>query len=168
MFIRSERLFLRPAWPEERAELYRLPACDALFAADMVRPKRHPQFLVTLPGPDGADPVGLTGLIDNGPETELAVWIAPDFRNRGYATEAARATLAVAGTVGHCRLIAHHYADSPATARMLAKLGFVPTGHMRMHHSALRGGPALAQVHALNLCPPASDPVDPEELRRAA
>ena len=168
MFIRSERLFLRPAWPEERAEFSGAWMNNALFPATSPLSMHHPLFVVTVPGPDGALVVGMTGLIDNGGETELAMWTVPDHRNRGFATEAARATLSVAAALGHCRLIAHHYADSPATGRVLARLGFVPTGHVRMHDSAARGGAEAAHVYALNLCPPASDPADPEPMRHAA
>jgi RimJ/RimL family protein N-acetyltransferase len=121
-----------------------------------------------MPDHRGADIVGMIGLVDAGGDTELAVWIDHAWRNRGIATEAARATLSIARTLGHCRLLASHYADSPATACILAKLGFMPTGHGRMRHSPARGYAELVQIHVLDLCPTASDPVDPEVLRRAA
>lgn len=168
MFIRSERLFLRPAWPEERTEFDGLLDTNALVSGAMARPSRHPWFVITVPGHRGADVVGMIGLVDAGGDTELAVWIAGDWRNRGFGTEAARAALSIARTLGHCRVVANHFSDSPATACVLAKLGFVPTGRVRMHHSPVRRRAELAQIHVLDLCPPASDPVDPEMLRHAA
>ena len=168
MFIRSERLFLRPAWPEECPELDGLLLGDAQACGAPQVPSRHPRFVITVPDQRGADVIGVIGLIDREGATELAVWIAPDWCNQGFATEAARATLTIARTLGHCRLVSNHYADSPATARVLAKLGFLPTGDVRMRHSPVRHRDELAQVHVLDLCPTASDPVDPEFMRHAA
>jgi len=185
VFIRSERLFLRPGWPEDWSELYRLldderlarhlsrvpwpcRVDDARGLAGMAQAPRHPQFLITLPDQHGAQVVGMIGLVDCNGETELGVWIGRAWWNRGFATEAARAALCLARTLGHCRLVASHFADSPGGGRMLAKLGFVPTGQVRQRHSAARGRAEPAQVHALDLCSPTSDPADPEVLRRAA
>jgi RimJ/RimL family protein N-acetyltransferase len=185
MFIRSERLFLRPGWPEDWSDLHtllddealarqlsRVPwpcrADDIRALSGMAQPPRHPQFLITLPDHHGAHVVGMVGFAEADGETELGVWIGRKWWNRGFATEAVRAALSVARTLGHCRLVASHFADSPGAGRVLAKLGFVPTGQQRLRHSAARGRAEAAQVHVLNLCPPASDPADPEVLRRAA
>lgn len=60
---------------------------------------------------------------------ELGYWIGTPFAGRGYATEAARAT--IAWTRAHLRLThltAGHFADNPASGRVLEKLGFRATG----------------------------------------
>ena len=74
---------------------------------------------------------------------------------------AARAMLALAQTLGHRRLVAHHFVDNPASGRVLDKLGFRPVGAQRERHCAARGGPAMAQGYALDLAEPGngSDPV---------
>jgi len=143
-------------------------ADDARGLAGMAHAPRHPQFLITLPDHHGAQVVGMIGFADCEGETELGVWIGRAWWNRGFATEAVRAALSLARTLGHCRLVACHFADNPGAGRVLAKLGFVPTGQVRLRHSAARGRAEPAHVHALNLCPPASDPADPEVMRHAA
>ena len=94
MFIRSARLFLRPAWPEDWAELHaaiddaavvhnlaRAPwpyrADDARAFVSREQDPRHPDFLVTMPGPDGARIIGCAGIVpgDAG-AAELGYWIA--------------------------------------------------------------------------------------------
>lgn len=142
MFIRSERLFLRPGWPEDREELLRcmeqaappvaVPA--TLAGADAVpATRRHPQFLVTLPGADGTRLVGCVGftpaaagIAAHSAPVDFACWIAPEFRGRGYGTEAGRAALAVARTIGHRRIGATLAEATPASLRMLDQLGFHP------------------------------------------
>jgi hypothetical protein len=82
MFIRSERLFLRPGWPEDWAELHTLiddehvvrhlekapwpyrPE-DARDFAAREQDEAHPHFFITLPGADGAQLIGCAGLIAN-------------------------------------------------------------------------------------------------------
>src|SRR6478735_6908488 len=110
MFYRSERLFLRPAFPEDAGELY-LRICDASVVAMLSRapwPYRPvdaeeacsrepdpqaPSFLITLPGAKGAPIIGGVGFKHEGDEIEMGYWIARDHRGNGYATEAGRAAL---------------------------------------------------------------------------
>ena len=159
MFIRSERLFLRPGWPEDWEEVLEgindeavvcnlaqapwpyTPQAARDFVA-LAQDRRHPHFLVTLPGAAGARLVGCVGLIPAHPSNgdritgqtqppvsaEIGYWIARPYWGRGYATEAARAALAVARTLGHRRIGAAQFTDNPASARVLAKLGFRPAG----------------------------------------
>ena len=157
MFIRSERLFLRPAWPEDGADIHQVLGLDPRFGTAS---PRHPQFLVTLPDHRGAHVVGMIGLIAIDGETELDIRVGRAFQRRGFATEAARAALTLARTLGHCRLIAMRPVGCAASSRVLARLGFVATGQVRPD-------PAR-EIHVLDLCAPASDPADPEVLRRAA
>jgi len=143
MFIRSERLFLRPGWPEDRDELLLCmersttaanPATwdlSAEPAADGSR--RHPRFLVTLPGAEGARLVGCVGFSPARPgpaahpaPVDFAFWIAEEFRGRGFASEAGRAALSVARTLGHRRVGATLPAATPAALRVLDRLGFTP------------------------------------------
>lgn len=157
MFIRSERLFLRPAWPEDQADIQQVLGFDAHVVDGTAR---HPQFLITLPDHQGAQVVGAIGFSAGHGATELGVWIGRAFQGQGFATEAARAALTLAHMLGHCRLIAAPAADCAASSRVLARLGFVRTGQVRQ-------SPAR-EVHALDLCAPASDPADPDMLRHAA
>jgi hypothetical protein len=154
MFIRSDRLFLRPVWPEDRADLPGLADCAALTGSTTGGPTRHPRCVVTLPGAHGADVIGVAALVPLQAETELVVWIADHARQRGLGLEAAHAMLTLARPLGHGRLIAHRFADSPASARMLARLGFVATGQKRICRSRVRGVDLMAEVHAIDLAPP--------------
>lgn len=172
MFIRSERLFLRPAWPEDWAELHaliddeavvrnlaRLPwpygPEDAKSFAALPQAGRYPHFFVTLPGAHGSRLVGCVGLMQSGDETELGYWIGQCHWGQGYATEAARALLAVARALGHRRVIATPFADNVASARVLAKAGFCLTGDIRHIHSPARAEPVAALVHTIDLAAPA-------------
>src|SRR5262245_42974396 len=118
MFIRSERLFLRPGWPEDWLEL--LAAIDDQdvvrhlarapwpYTADEAKAflalpaeRMLPNFFITLPAADGAKLVGCAGLSRDGDEIELGYWIARDHWGQGYATEAARAVLSQARALGY-------------------------------------------------------------------
>lgn len=182
MFIRSERLFLRPGWPEDWAELFTLiddeavvrnmsrapwpySAEDARDFAARVQSGRHPHFFITLPGADGAQLIGGVGLVpdDQGPEGAaplLGYWIARDHWGRGYATEAARGLLLLAATLGHRRVAARHFIDNPASGRVLAKLGFRPTGEIRPGLSPARDGVTPTLGYALDLDSPGNSDDD--------
>ncbi len=167
MFIRSERLFLRPPWPEDWEEILALisdrsvvmnlatapwPYTAEDARAYIARPqvKLLPHFFVTLPTAEGAKLIGSIGLGRDGEDIELGYWIARDHWGQGYATEAARAVLGLAKMLGHRRVVADHFADNPASGRVLMKAGFRPTGRTHMRHSLGRGGeaPALSYVAA--------------------
>ncbi len=169
MFIRSERLFLRPAWAEDWADvlaaiddaavvrnLARAPwpyrAEDAQWFVKRPQDPRHPDFLVTLPGADGAQVIGCAGMApgENG-TAELGYWITRRHWGHGYATEAARAVLAVARALGHDRIEAGHFLDNPASGRVLRKLGFTPTGEHRPRRSAGRGTIATCVIYEARL-----------------
>jgi RimJ/RimL family protein N-acetyltransferase len=97
-------------------------------------------FLVTEPGPlpnalifartRGAPRlVGGIGLDQTDAGVELGYWIARPYWALGFATEAARAMIAMAdNSLRLPYLVAGHFADNPASAHVLRKLGFVPTG----------------------------------------
>lgn len=166
MFIRTERLFLRPAWPEDAQDLHAAIA-DARIVRNLTRvpwpytledarafvarpqDRRHPSFLVTLPGARGSRVIGGIGLREEAEGVEIGYWIAPEHWGRGYATEAASAVLRLARTLGHQRIGARHFLDNPASAAVLEKLGFRKSGPLVDVHSAGRGHAAPAQGYAL-------------------
>lgn len=168
MFMRSERLFLRPGWPEDWRELFERIADEAVvrnlasapwpydadharsWLAEQVEPLL-PRLVVTLPGASGAELVGCAGLHREEDGIEIGYWIAQTHWGRGFATEAARAVLNLARTLGHRRVGAHHFADNPASGRVLEKLGFRRTGDTRARLSLGRGGPAPAVGWAIEL-----------------
>jgi RimJ/RimL family protein N-acetyltransferase len=159
MFIRSERLFLRPGWPEDWRDVLdqigdaavarNLDAAPWLMTGDAARqPDRLcPHFLITLPGARGAQLVGCIGLQRETEGTALGYWIGRDHWGRGYATEAARAVLRLARTLGHRQVFASHFTDNAASAHVLRKLGFGPTGLTR----DTRGEGVPAEVLAIAL-----------------
>jgi len=190
MFIRSERLFLRPGWPEDWSEIFSQIADEAIvrnlatapwpYTAEAAReyaasPQelRYPHFLVTLPGAEGSRLIGTIGIVRHAPDEvgappELGYWIARDQWNRGYATEAARAVLHLAGTLGHRRLLAHHFVDTPASGQVLRKAGFFHTGRTAPRWSLARGESAPAEIYEISLATASDCGGDEPEAMRAA
>jgi RimJ/RimL family protein N-acetyltransferase len=73
---------------------------------------------------------------------EIGYWIAPEAWGQGYCTEAGVALIRWLDACGKGRaLVAGHFADNPASGRVLAKLGFLPCGR-DYRHSEGRGGKA--------------------------
>jgi len=164
VFHRSERLFLRPAFSEDSGAIlagindeavvrnlarapwpYRME--DAQFFAALPQDPRLPHFLVTLPG---VGVIGSAGMGEHEGQAEIGYWIARAHWGRGYATEAAGAVLRIARTLGHTRLAAGHFADNPASGKVLCKLGFAPTGRKARRFSLARGGEADSVEYALD------------------
>lgn len=63
---------------------------------------------------------------------EIGYWIGEPFWGQGFATEAARAVTTFGfEDLGENRLHAGYFADNPASARVLQKLGFQETGEVQ-------------------------------------
>ena len=167
MFLRTERLFLRPAWLEDAPELTRAighepvvrmlarapwPYTEADARAWMEAPRDPllPSLLVTLPG-EGGRIVGGCGLHEDEDRVEAGYWIEPGSWGRGYATEALTGLLSLARLAGHRRLVGRHAADNPASGRVLRKAGFRPTGRARPFHSLGRSANLDAPEYAIDL-----------------
>lgn len=154
MFIRSPRLFLRPAFPEDRAAIHAIaasPVASQWAGAQPIpgsgRDGAMPRLLVTLPGSSGAPVIGGCGLAREHGIAEIGYWIAPPWRGNGFATEAVRALLEIAAMLGHELVAAVHFLDSPASARVLRKTGFRATGEIVSRISFTRGASAPAARH---------------------
>jgi RimJ/RimL family protein N-acetyltransferase len=159
MFLRTERLFLRPPWPEDAPELARAIGQEAVVRMlarvpwpyseehahawiAVARDPCLPTLLITLPA-EGGRIVGSVGLHVDGAEVEVGYWVAPADWGRGYATEALSGLLALARLAGHRRIVGRHAADNPASGRVLRKAGFRPTGRSRPFRSLGRGAAQL-------------------------
>jgi len=169
MFARTERLLLRPGWAEDA------PALAAAIADEMIV-----RNLGTAPWPYGLrdaeaflaqprDPVLPSFLVfertDGAPKlvgfcalkrrpsgaVELGYWIARDSWGRGFATEACRALINIAVTLGLTRLEGAHFLDNPASGRVLEKLGFEPVGITAPRISCARGTEVQARLLRLSL-----------------
>jgi [ribosomal protein S5]-alanine N-acetyltransferase len=168
MFVRTERLFLRPAWPEDLDELVRtlsdeeiqrhvgvsaLPDSVEAVRAYLDRPRdpRLPHFFMYLRAPGGPQLVGGIGLGRHEGEVEVGYWIVAAHRGRGFAGEALRAVVDQARTLGYRRIVASHFADSLATVRVLESAGFRDTGKVRSRYSTARGMEHAARVFVVDL-----------------
>lgn len=168
MFIRTERLFLRPGWPEDLDDLLEALGDDAVRRTVEVsalprtpeglrdylgRPRDPltPHFFMYLRDDQGAKLVGGIGFGRHGDDVEVGYWIARRHRGRGFALEALRAVLEQARTLGHSRLIARHFIDGGATMRVLEAAGFRHAGQEGPRHSDGRGGSATASLHVVEL-----------------
>ncbi len=169
MFARTERLMLRPGWAEDAPALLkaiadetivrnlaRAPwpysAADAEAFVSTERGPEQPSMLVfrrTQGAPELIGSAGLGRRPDG--EIELGYWIARPHWGLGYATEAARAVVAMARSLGIERLNAGHFLDNPASGRVLEKIGFQPTGAVLPRYSAGRGMAAPCKLFALDL-----------------
>lgn len=168
MFHVTERLLLRPAWPEDAHALFgaiadkgvvrnlaRAPwpysldhACEFIMRG---QDPFLPSFLLTQPGPQGSQLVGCAGLSEGEDGIEIGYWIARPFWGRGFATEGALGILAIARILGHHQISAGHFTDNPASGRVLRKLGFRPTGKVVPRHSCGRGRMAECVLYRLDL-----------------
>ena len=169
MFVRTQRLTLRPAWPEDAAELahaighesvvrnlahapwpYSVEAAES-FANTFSSPT-EPKFLIF---EHVGDTVRLIGCVAASPlqgsEYEFGYWLTPDAWGRGYATEAGAAVLRAAKAAGVRKVQSGHFIDNPASGRVLRKLGFRPTGHVASTYSLGRGAEAPSARFELDL-----------------
>ena len=169
MFHRTERLFLRPPFPEDWREVYRgindagvvrmLARAPWPYmpedAQDYCSAKRDPldlRLAIALPGGEGAPLIGQIGLDCSADVPEVGYWIARGFRNQGYASEALNGVLEMARALGVRRVEAGHYLDNPASGAVLRKAGFAETGEVRPTHALGRGGQlVLARRYAVDL-----------------
>ncbi|WP_428969807.1 GNAT family N-acetyltransferase [Sphingomonas sp. Xoc002] len=170
MFARTPRLLLRPAWPEDAAALTQAIGHEAVarMAARVPHPytigdaeqwlarpcgPTEPQFLITALDRGGApELIGGIAIIAGDTGHELGYWLTPAAWGRGYATEAGHAVVAMARhALPIARLGAWHFADNPASGRVLTKLGFRPTGHRMARASAGRDTLSPSLHYALDL-----------------
>lgn len=156
MFARTERLLLRPSWPEDARELHGAIADEGIvrnlarapwpyeedeaarFAA-VEHAELYPAFMLMLRTDGAPRLIGACGIGDHQGEAELGYWIARPYWGLGFASEAARAVLGIARAIGHKRIVAGHFIDNPASGRVLRKLGFTHTGKSEERHSKGRG-----------------------------
>lgn len=168
MFARTERLLLRPSWPEDAAELHRAIADEGIvrnlarapwpytaddaarFAASDHDPM-FPNFLLMLRTDGAPRLVGSCGLGERHSEAELGYWIARPYWGLGFATEAGRAVINIAQTIGHSKLVAGHFVDNPASGRVLQKLGFRNTGKSEQRLSKGRGHAVKSALYEKSL-----------------
>jgi len=166
VFHRTQRLFLRPIWPEDWQAIYN-GICDEGVVRNLARApwpyqREHardfatrphdpasPTWLITIP--ESAELVGCIGIDPHEGEIELGYWIARPHWSKGYATEAGQAALEMAQMMGHSQILASHYVDNPASGRVLRKLGFRPTGQSAKRMSLGRGQAVEATDYALCL-----------------
>lgn len=169
MFHRSERLLLRPHWPEDWQAVYagindegvvrnlsRAPwpylEDHAREFASVEQSASAPRFAITVAAT--AELIGCIGLdpMEQDESTlEVGYWIARTAWGQGYATEAGRAVIALARMMGRKRLQAGHYVDNPASGKVLRKLGFSLTGSTVLRHSLGRGEDIPTLEYALDL-----------------
>lgn len=164
MFARTERLLLRPCWPEDAQALYNAIADEAIVRnlarapwpypeseakrfVSVEHSETYPAFLL-MERTDGTPRlVGGCGLGDHDGVAELGYWISRDHWGLGYATEAATAVIGIAKAIGHQILVASHFTDNPASGRVLRKAGFKPTGRTEQRHSCGRGSSAECALY---------------------
>lgn len=169
MFVRTERLTLRPAWAEDAPlvaqaigheevvrNLARAPWPYPIEAAEtFVRSfgdAAEPKFLIFEHVADGTRLIGSIGVGPHGEQPNaFGYWLTPSAWGRGYATEAGAAVLRAARAAGVRRVTAAHYIDNPASGRVLRKLGFRPTGRIVSQFSRGRGAAAPTADYAIDL-----------------
>ncbi len=170
MFARTPRLLLRPGWREDAPALFAAIADEAIVrnlatapwpyrfadAEAFLMRERNPLdaacliFLRTGGAPCLVGGIGFGPMSGGG--REFGYWIARPYWGRGFATEAGRALVANArDTLRLKRLDAGHFVDNPASGRVLAKLGFRPTGGTVRRYSAGRRADAPCHEFVLDL-----------------
>ncbi len=168
MFVRTERLLLRPGWVEDAPALtdafaredvvmtlarapwpYRLD--DAVEYLGRDRKVGEVDLLIFLRTMGAPRLIGGVSLARRDRDLELGYWIVPSHWGLGFATEAARAVVEMArDSLKLSRLVSGHFTDNPASGRVLEKLGFSNTGR-EMRASAARATLVPCATFALDL-----------------
>ena len=169
MFARTPRLLLRPGFPEDAPALaaaiadqaiacnlasvpwpYSMRDAEAYLASP--RDPILPSLLIFERGSGAPQLAGACGLGRRASSSvEMGYWIARPFWGRGYATEACRALIDIARTLGLPNLEGSHFLDNPASARVLEKLGFESLGIVAPRLSCARGREVPARLMRLRL-----------------
>ncbi len=190
MFARTERLLLRPSWPEDAESLHRAigdydiirnlaqapwpyTMGDARDFVNAAHGAVHPQFLLMRRTGGNPELIGGCGLVGSAPDTqsggtsaEIGYWIARPYWGLGYASEAARALVDIARAMGYRHLVAEHFTDNSASRRVLEKAGFTNTGKIRMRHGKARGNASPCAVYGRRLTKD-DDAAIPAGMRRS-
>jgi len=182
MFARTPRLLLRPGFPEDAPALagaiadeaivrnlatvpwpYRMRDAEAFLASP--RDPSLPALLIFERTPGAPQLIGSCGL-GRRPSgaVEMGYWIGRPFWGRGFATEACSALIGIARMLGLESLEGSHFLDNPASARVLEKLGFEPTGLIAPRMSCARGTDVAARLMRLKLDAAASEAESEEAL----
>ena len=169
MFARTPRLLLRPGFPEDAPALaaaiadeaivrnlgtapwpYRMRDAEAFLASP--RDPVLPSLLIFERTGGAPQLVGSCGL-GRRPSgaVELGYWIARAHWGRGFASEAGAALIDIARALGLEQLEGAHFTDNPASARVLEKLGFEPTGLVAPRLSCARGVEVPSRLLRLTL-----------------
>jgi RimJ/RimL family protein N-acetyltransferase len=99
---------------------------------------------------DDSYAMGTIGVGRKNDKYSLGYWLGRAYWGKGYATEAGRAIVPFGfDAFLPERIFADHYTYNPASGRVLMKLGFLPTGEIREHHSKARGCSAPCVIHVL-------------------
>jgi RimJ/RimL family protein N-acetyltransferase len=169
MFARTHRLTLRPGWPEDAPALAAAighesvvrmlarvpwPYSVADAARFLARERSVTDVHLLILAHEGGRPrlIGAIGIAPDEDSHEIGYWLSPDAWGRGYATEAGRAMLGIARhALGLKHLVSGHFADNPASGRVLAKLGFRPSGRVVPRYSAGRGEDVPCRLVELDL-----------------
>jgi RimJ/RimL family protein N-acetyltransferase len=120
-------------------------AASFLAQADAMNPARERVFAIEH---EDEGPIGMIGLHPNGGfAPEIGYWLGRPYWGRGLATEAAQALLAWARRQwGKRAILAGHFADNPASGRVLEKAGFLYTGEVLPRLSLARGEAAPTRM----------------------
>jgi RimJ/RimL family protein N-acetyltransferase len=163
--IETRRLVLRPAAMADAARIALL--ANDIDVARMTTRIPHPfglehaeAFLQRVETQDitrecvfaiDLDDEGLIGVLGfhrteaMGPE--IGYWLGRPYWGRGLATEAAGGALVWASAEWKRRaVVSGHFADNPASGRVLEKAGFLYTGEVLDRHSTARGGMAPTRM----------------------
>lgn len=159
--LNTDRLILRPLSKDDAAAFVALAGDIAVarMTSDIPHPLDRSRALAWLAPSKGevrfaidhgGRMIGSAGYFSREPGVaETGFWLGRDWWGRGFATEATRAVVHHAFTEGGIEtLTSSHFTDNPASGRVLAKLGFEPTGVGRIWSQA-RGAEVVAVLFAL-------------------
>ena len=152
--IRTQRLRLRPVTPQDSGPLTQAVNDPRIYLmlASVPPAQTKPQTLAWIATHDLArlDNTGhfyavtttegaLCGVISATRAAcedpfEIGYWLMPDYWGKGLCTEAGAGLVHWLETTRGARvLVAGHFADNPASGRILSKLGFLPCGRSPMY-----------------------------------
>lgn len=163
--IRTPRLLLRPPLPADVAVLSEQSSDFDISRMTSRMPFPNPpdsvrQWMASLSSGEelarvallNDAPIGVCShMFRQGPGvSEIGYWVGKPFWGRGFATEMLRALIRSGFEIhGLDRITIRHFIDNPASARVIAKCGFVAT-HRSVGQSLARGTSTQSQNYALS------------------